>query len=118
MTRNPAEALGPPGGGTTSPAPKPTAPSTCGGRITVPYSRGQYGGKIGCVRVSLSGRRLAVPTTTSRVARINLRGGGRISITTGGGTVGIGGGPGPTPPQAPGGGGPIAVGIPAPGSRR
>ena len=105
------------GGGTAN--PRPATPSTgSGGRITAPYSRGVAAITIGYIRTSVRGIRLAVPTGSARMARINLRGGGRILITTGGGTVGIGGGPGPTPPQSPGGGGPIAVGIPALGPRR
>ena len=105
------------GGGTTTPAPTPTTPrpttgqSGGGGRVSVPYSRGQYAGTIGYTRISVRGSRLAVRTNSTRVARINLRAAGRIQISTGGGTT----------PPAPGGGGgmpPKQVGMQAPGPGR
>ena len=96
MTAQPRPPSGTGGSGTTSPAPTPPTPtptpstggSTGGGGVRVPYTaRGRYGGTVGFTRASLRGgaRQRTSPIGSGRVARMNLRGAGRIQVVTGGG---------------------------------
>ena len=79
------------GGTGAGPAPAPPVPTpstggvTGAGQISVPFTRGQYAGSMGYTRTAVRGRQLVAPINNTRMARMELRGGGRVQISTVGG---------------------------------